>query len=117
MLLSDPRPAYCSACHNANPELRYVDFDAAHDGGAYFDRETLAYEKGSDDLHVCESCVRDAMEVLELQPEQLAKVQRELREERAQTAFWKQTAKRMEGYLQERPEIAPGAPKRRKAAA
>lgn len=66
--ISDPRPPYCSACHNTT-DGRYVDFDAVHDGGSFVDRETHAYIEGTDDLHVCEACMRDACEVLGFKPE------------------------------------------------
>jgi hypothetical protein len=66
--ISDPRPPYCSACHNAPVDSRYIDFDAVHDGGSFVGVEGQ-YLSGSEDLHVCESCIREACEALGFKPE------------------------------------------------
>src|ERR1035437_2594230 len=54
--LSDPRPAYCSACHNSTPSGRYVDFDAAFDAGAFIGRGDQVLVEGSADLHMGAAC-------------------------------------------------------------
>ena len=106
--ISDPRPAFCSACHNAPPG-RFVDFDAAFDSGAFVDRETQAYIEGSDDLHLCEPCVKLATEVLGLKAELNARQLREIRRLEAASDHWREYAKRLEATLQERPDPAPRA--------
>lgn len=116
MRISDPQPDYCSACHNTTPEGRYVDMEAMHDGGSYVDGD-VTYIAGADSLHVCEACVRDAMEVLALRPEREQAQTREIKRLEIERDHWKQSAKRMEGYLQERPEGAPRQPRRRRALA
>lgn len=85
--LSDPRPAFCSACLN-HPDERYVDFDAAFDAGAFVDRETQAYVEGSDDLHLCESCLKRACEELGVKPELHAAQRREIQKLQLERDHW-----------------------------
>ena len=61
--LSDPRPAFCSGCLNT-PDGRYVDFEAAFDAGTFVEGEDRHYVAGSDDLHLCEQCLKTGCEVL-----------------------------------------------------
>jgi hypothetical protein len=110
--LSDPLPAYCSACHNMPADSRFVDFDAAHDAGSFVDRN-LAYVAGSDDLHICEACLRAGMEVLALKPEVSSNQLREIRRLQAAVEHWREYAQTLEATLQDRPEPAPR--QRRKA--
>lgn len=42
----------CSACSGQYPQMRYFDFDAAHDGGFYGDEKNIV----KDDLVLCEGC-------------------------------------------------------------
>lgn len=46
----------CSACSGQYSEQRYIDFDAAHDGGFYGGEAQIV----KDDLALCESCVKAA---------------------------------------------------------
>lgn len=89
--LSDPRPGFCSACHNS-PQGRYVDMDAVHDGGNFVDRETQAYIEGTDDLHLCEDCVRRAAEVLAFKPDLDARQFREIQRLELRIEYWRQRA-------------------------
>lgn len=104
--LSDPKPAYCSACHNT-PAGRFVDFDAAHDGGAFVDRDTQAYIEGSDDLHICESCMRRGLETLDLKPELHQNQLREIARLELAVEHWRDYARNLEATLEDRPERAP----------
>jgi hypothetical protein len=113
--LSDPRPAYCSACHNA-PEGRYVDFDAAHDGGSFLQENGVVYLEGSDDLHICEGCMRRGAEELALKPDVQQRQLREIRRLEAAAEHWKEYARSLEATLEERPERAPRQVRRPKAA-
>ena len=90
---ADPKPAFCSACHAAKPESRYVDMDAAHDGGDFVN-ELGTYVAGQDDLMLCEDCVRDAAEVLALKPDREAALKRENVKLRREVDHWKDTANR-----------------------
>lgn len=113
--ISDPRPAYCSACHNS-PDVKFVDFDAAHDAGAFVNRETQAYIEGSDDLHLCANCLRDASEVLALKPVIHARQAREIARLTTAVDHWRDYAHGLEATLQERPDPAPRATRRKVAA-
>jgi hypothetical protein len=103
--LSDPKPAYCSACHNA-PAGKYVDFDAAHDGGD-FTTQDLVWHAGSDDLHLCAACLKRATEVLGFKPELNQRQLREIRRLEVENEHWRDYARTLEATLQERPEPAP----------
>jgi hypothetical protein len=70
--VSDPKPAFCSGCHKgATEKVRFVDFQAAHDSGMVEEiRDGLVIRRmPGDDLHLCESCVRQAAEALGFKPE------------------------------------------------
>jgi hypothetical protein len=115
--LSDPKPAFCSACHNT-PDCRYVDFDAAHDGGCFVDRETQAYMEGSDDLHICENCLRVAMEKLAFKPELHSKQFNEIRKQDIQIEALKAQVRSLKAALAAEPEPEARRPgPRRKVAA
>lgn len=70
--LSEPKPAFCSGCHKgATEKVRFVDFDASHDSGMVEEiREDgmVVKRMPGDDLHLCESCVRQAAEVIAYKP-------------------------------------------------
>lgn len=106
--LAEPRPAYCSSCHNTPPNARYVDFDAAHDAGAFVDRETQTYIEGSDDLTICERCLKLAIEVLGEKPELHTRQLREIRRLEIAVEHWRDYAGNLERTLAERPEPVPG---------
>lgn len=74
--VSDPKPAFCVGCwQGAQDGVRFVDFDAAFDGGQWVEeRDGIIITRiPADDLHLCESCVRAAAEALGLKPELHAK--------------------------------------------
>jgi hypothetical protein len=110
--LSDPRPAYCSACHNSTPSGRYVDFDAAFDAGAFIGREDQVLVEGSDDLHICEACMQLGMEILGVKPQLHASQRGEIKRLEQQVEHWRTYSRRLEATLQERPDRPPGAPPR-----
>lgn len=63
--LADERPPYCASCHNPQVGQRFVSFDAAYDGPAFAQGvnglETDVVGGGpitSDDLAICEDCIR-----------------------------------------------------------
>lgn len=65
-------PAYCSACHNQNPEKRHVDFDAACDRG-YSDGVAVAVNY--DDLILCEDCLKSGARLVEMEDASTLKAQ------------------------------------------
>jgi hypothetical protein len=102
--ISDPKPAYCSACFRAADDTsRFLDFDAALDTGCFVDGLGV-YQSGSDDLHLCEECVRVAAQTLGLKPDLHARQMREIKRLEIANEHWKDYAKRMEALVQERPE-------------
>lgn len=105
--ISSPRPAHCSACFRGAEEgVRFVDFDAGIDRGQrVVERDGVVWERESiDDLHVCESCVREATEVLALKPQVSANQLREIRRLELAVEHWQAYAKRLEATLKDRPE-------------
>lgn len=108
--LSDPQPAYCSACHN-QPGGRFVDFDAAHDGGQWelTHPNGATFFEGSEDLHICEACLKVAMDVLAYKPALAARQLAEIRRLTIAAEHWQDYAKTLEATLADRPEPAPRA--------
>lgn len=118
--ISAPKPAFCSGCHKgATEDVRFVDFDAAHDSGMV---EEIHEETGrvlrrfpGDDLHLCESCVRQAAEALGLRPQLHADQSRKIAELERHVEHWKSYAQRFEALIRDRPEPArrgPGRPRK-----
>ena len=67
--ISDPRPARCSACLQASdPQVRFVNMDVSINRGAIVEAGSMAVIDSIDELHLCESCVREAAEVLDYKP-------------------------------------------------
>jgi hypothetical protein len=67
--ISDPRPGVCSSCLQASdPQVRFVNLGATIDRGAVTDPISGAVIQLLDDLHICESCIREAAEVLDYKP-------------------------------------------------
>ena len=103
--ISDPKPAFCSGClRGADETIRFVDFDAAFDAGAFVDRTTQAYVEGSDDLHLCENCVREAVERLDLKAELHQNQLREIRRLEIENEHWRDTARRAQAELAKQQE-------------
>jgi hypothetical protein len=62
-------PPACAACGGQYPDRKHVDFGAAWDGPVLNQAEVIAEgvtPMQIDDLKVCETCVREAAEVLAL---------------------------------------------------
>jgi predicted Fe-S protein YdhL (DUF1289 family) len=111
--LSDPKPGFCSACWTAAGEdVRFVDFDCLLDRGVHVQEGTMAVLDAMDSLHLCESCVRQAAEVLAYKPVEAQRRLREIRRLEIENEHWRDYAKNLERTLRERPEPAPSAPKR-----
>lgn len=118
--VSNPKPAFCSGCHKgAREDVRFIDFDAAHDSGMVeeIDQETgrVLRRMPGDDLHLCESCVRQAAEALGLRPELHANQARRIADLERTVAHWKDYAKRAEAVFKDRPEPVrrgPGRPRK-----
>lgn len=103
--LSDPKPGHCSACfQSADANVAFVDFDCMLDRGAIVDEGTMAVLDAMDELHLCESCVRQAAEVLDYKPVQAQNRLREIRRLELKAEHWEKYAKRLEATLQDRPE-------------
>jgi hypothetical protein len=107
MRIADPKPAYCSACGNSYPDGRYVDMEAAFDRGAVISNDQLSYVEGSDDLHLCEACVRAAAEVLAFKPDRAARQTLEIHRYQREARDWKAYAMALEQTVSERPERLP----------
>lgn len=106
--VSDPKPSHCSMCFRGPDEnTTFYDCMAAFDAGTVIDRHTQAFVSGSDDLHICEGCVRELTEAAAFKPVQHQNLLRELDRLRNENSHWRSYAKRLEATLQERPEPAP----------
>ena len=102
--ISDPKPAYCAGCHaGAHAALTFVDFDAAFDAGQIVNQEG-AVLVGCDDLHLCEQCVREAAEALDLKPTLHSSQEREIARLQTVADHWKAYAARLQDALRDRPE-------------
>lgn len=102
--LSDPQPAFCSMCaRGADGSFRMFDCTAAFDAGVFQD-ENLSWVHGSDDLHLCEACVRELCEVAGMKPETNRRQLNEIRRLEVENAHWRAYAQKLEATLQERPE-------------
>lgn len=116
--ISDPKPAYCSACGcGATAELTFFDLNAAFDAGAFVTEENLTYVQGSDDLHLCESCVQQLMELSGYRPSYHRKQIEENRFLRTQMEHWRDTARDLKRQLDRQLNINLGVdpnPPRRK---
>lgn len=111
--IADPKPAFCSNCHRgADENLRFVAFPGSHDSGAFVNPPAGEYVIGSDDLFLCEPCVKSAGEIIAFKPELHTAQRQHIRRVEAAVEHWQDYAKTLEATLQERPERAPGAIKR-----
>ncbi|MDE2102258.1 MAG: hypothetical protein KGL39_33745 [Patescibacteria group bacterium] len=105
--ISSPRPAFCSGCHKgATEDVRFVDFQAAHDSGMVEEiRDGIVIRRmPGDDLHLCEACVRQAAEAIAFRPELHAQQSRRIAELERTVAHWRDYARRFEALVKDRPE-------------
>ena len=115
--LSDPAPAHCAACLCSAGDVRFVDFRAAFNGGALVEEGTMAVRDSIDELHLCETCLKTAAEVLAYKPQLHARQLKEIRTLELQRDHWRETARRLKGELDRQLDSALGpAPKARRAA-
>jgi hypothetical protein len=102
-------PTFCSACHNQNPTLQHVDFDAACDRGYGTQDDNPDIKINMDDLILCETCLRDAARHIGMvdnntQREYIARLERSLDETQKLRDQAVKYANRMEEALANRPE-------------
>lgn len=98
---SDPKPDHCSMCFRGPQEgIRFFDCGAAFDAGAVISQESQAYVSGSDDLHLCEGCVRELCEFAGFKPELHGRQFREIKRLELQRDHWRDTAGRKDKEIQ-----------------
>lgn len=99
--VSDPKPDHCSMCF-CGPSENVVFFDcgAAFDAGAVINQESQAYVSGSDDLHLCESCVRELTETAGFKPELHGRQLREIRRLELQRDYWRSAEGRAQDEIE-----------------
>ena len=103
--ISDPKPSHCSACfRGADENVTFVDFDAVLNRGGFADPNSLAMMDSIDDLHLCEACVREAAQLLNLKPDLHQRQVREIRRLELDNEHWRDYAQRLEQTLKTRPE-------------
>ena len=105
-------PPVCLACGGAKPHVRHVDFQAAYDGPTFREEGAVVTV---DDLMICEDCVREAAELLAVDPQPMREL--ELERDRALSAAdgWREYALSLEETYGRRPEPlrrGPGRPPR-----
>lgn len=87
--------ALCSCCYGHHPDKKYVDFEVAFDGAPVLDKDAGVIaiqpwdgmQSSHDDLLLCQDCLREALELLELKPELHATQFREINRLNARVAF------------------------------
>jgi hypothetical protein len=90
---------FCSNCFNhADPKTRVVEFPAAWDG------PVLESGVSIDELFLCENCIRNACEVLTIDPVGVTVLELEARDARVAAERWKAYAEKLEEGLAVRPE-------------
>lgn len=69
--VSDPNPSHCSGClQSAGVGVRFADFQAVVSRGTFVDQNgAMAVLDDMEELHLCEACVRQACEALDIRPE------------------------------------------------
>lgn len=107
--LSDPNPGHCAGCFCASgPDVRFVDFDGVQlDRGAFVNPISMGVLDSIDELHLCEACIRNAAETLDLKPGLHRRQLNEIRRLELDNEHWKSYALRLEATLRERPGAAP----------
>ena len=92
----------CSACYNAS-DHRHVDMNAAFDG------PVLSNGMVIDDLILCEPCVKNAVDALDLNESAnvVALAESRVREAEAEAEKWKRYAKSLEMTQELRPVELP----------
>lgn len=99
--ISDPKPGHCSGCYgSAGPEVTFVNFDAAINRGAIVEEGSGAVLDSIDELHLCDSCVREAAETLDYKPGLHARhlqLNRQLMAERDRLETKNQTLRKLVG--------------------
>jgi len=105
-------PAVCAACHSAKPHAQHIDFEAAIDGPVLRPEGALLT---IDDLIVCADCIREAAQLLAIDPQPMRELEIDRDHQRAQAAGWREYALSLEETYGRRPEPlrrGPGRPPR-----
>jgi predicted Fe-S protein YdhL (DUF1289 family) len=100
--VSDPKPAFCVGCwQGAQENVRFVDFDAAFDGGQLVEeRDGVVMTRiPGDDLHLCEGCVRAAAQALGLKPDLHARQVRTIKHLELQVEHFKDENRRLRDVI------------------
>jgi hypothetical protein len=94
--ISDPRPAYCSACGTGAVQgLTFYYLDADFDAGTFVTKDDLSFVAGSDELHLCEVCVRSLGELSAFAPQAENDLRAEIVRLRTQIEFLEGSLKRL----------------------
>jgi hypothetical protein len=101
--------ALCSICLQHDPEAKHVDCDAAYDGPVLVSSDTGHPLHTIDDLIVCEPCGRRIAELLDVAPETVARLERELEQTRRERQEWVDRCRSLEDVVSRR---RPEEPKR-----
>jgi len=105
-------PAVCAACHSAKPHSRHIDYEAVIEGPVLRDAGALVT---IDDLIICEDCIREAAQLLAIDPQPMRELEIDRDHYRAQAAGWREYALSLEEIYGRRPEPlrrGPGRPPR-----
>ena len=118
--IADPKPSHCIFCYaGSDVDTRFVDFDAAVDRGVIIEEGSLAVLDSMDRGCVCETCIRNAAEVIGFKPELHSRQLREIRRLEIERDHWRDTTKRLRSELDQQIDANMAEPVRRnrKAAA
>ena len=89
--------AFCAACFNFVSDSRAVEFSASFDGPVI--------ETGSvDELMLCEQCIRNAMDVLDVDPQAMTNAINAVEAAEKKADQWRTYAEKLEGQMAGRPE-------------
>jgi hypothetical protein len=105
MRLADSNPPHCSHCLAAKPEGKFVDFEI-NAGPVLIDPETRIplpwdYSYGDPErLYLCETCLREACEIVNLKPERNTRQLREIRKQELKIEYLQDRVKEAEAALE-----------------
>jgi len=90
---------FCSNCFNhLCPKTRVVEFPASWDGPVLNNGVSI------DELFMCENCIRNAFELLTVDPVGVTVLEREVRDAKVSAEQWKAYALKLEEGFAVRPE-------------
>jgi hypothetical protein len=94
--------AHCAACFCSKPDVPHVDFNSDYDGPTLLDAS--GQRQQIDELIVCQDCLREAFQALELSANPTGELERELHEARSEVQRWRAYAEGLEDAQASRPE-------------